>query len=162
EYDAFGFPTDHRYSRFEEQVGILRALLDGDLVTFTGRFHRTRDAVLAPPPPRRVPILIAGEGPRMMPLAAPSADASHADWFGATDERLTSAPAAFDDALRAEGRDPSTIDRTVGVTVRDPAMAVDPADEPAFRGSAEEMAEMFGRYAGLGIHHLILEIGPKT
>src|SRR5262249_22577877 len=106
EYDAFGFPTDHRYSRFEEQVGILRAL--GALARFGGGSPGAGDGVRAPPPPRRVPILIAGEGPRMMRLAARSADAWNVSWFG-PDEALTSALAAFDDALRAEGRDPSTI-----------------------------------------------------
>jgi hypothetical protein len=35
-------------------------------------------------------------------------------------------------------------------------------EEEAFRGSVEEMASLFDAYEGLGIDHLILEIGPKT
>jgi probable F420-dependent oxidoreductase len=161
EYEAFGYPLDHRYARFDESVGILRALLDGERVTVSGRFHRMRDAVLAPPPRRRIPILVAGDGPRMLRLTARSADAWNAAWFGVPDPALTALLDAFDAALEAEGRDPGTIERTIGVTIRDPDAALED-DEPVFRGSIEEMADMFDEYARLGIDHLVLEIGPKT
>jgi probable F420-dependent oxidoreductase len=162
EYEAFGFPLDHRYTRFEEMVEIVRRLLDGERVTHSGRFHRMRGAVLAPPPARRIPLLVAGDGPRMLRLAARSADAWNGSWFGAPDGALTTALGAFDAALQAEGRDPTSIERTIGVRIRDPAMPLDEDDEPAFRGSIEEMTEMFDGYARLGIDHLTLEIGPKT
>ena len=161
EYDAFGFPTDHRFTRFEEMVEILRALLDGERVTVSGRFQRMRDAVLAPQPARRIPILIAGDGPRLLRLTARSADAWNMAWYGEPDGALEAALAAFDAALEAEGRAPASIERTIGVTIRDPAAPVDD-EEPAFRGSVEDMAELFDAYAGLGIDHLILEVGPKT
>jgi alkanesulfonate monooxygenase SsuD/methylene tetrahydromethanopterin reductase-like flavin-dependent oxidoreductase (luciferase family) len=162
EHEAFGFPLDHRYTRFEEMVEIVRRLLDGERVTHSGRFHRMRGAVLAPPPARRVPQLIAGHGPRMLRLAARSADAWNGSWFGGPGGALTTALGAFDAALQAEGRDPTSIERTIGLTIRDPAMPLDEDDEPAFRGSIQEMTEMFDGYARLGIDHLILEIGPKT
>jgi probable F420-dependent oxidoreductase len=162
EYEAFGFPTGERFARFEEAFWILRALLDGDGVTMSGRFHRLDDAVLAPPAQRRIPILVAGDGPKMLRLTARSADAWNTAWFGAPDRALGDALESFDRALEAEGRDPSSIERTIGVTIRDPDLPIDEADEPAFRGSVEEMAEMFDEYAGLGVDQLILEIAPKT
>ena len=162
EYHAFGYPVDHRYTRFAEMVEIIRSLLDGEVVTFEGRFHRANDAVLAPAPRRRIPIIVAGDGDRMLRLTARAADAWNASWFGAPDEALMNALTSFDRVLQAEGRDPSTIERTVGVTIRDPSVPFDEADEPAFRGSTEEMAQMFDRYAQLGVDHLMLEIGPKT
>src|SRR5437016_3353465 len=37
EYEAFGYPFDHRVDRFEEALQIIRRLLDGETVTFDGR-----------------------------------------------------------------------------------------------------------------------------
>jgi hypothetical protein len=49
---AFTFPvaTEHRVDRFEEALRIIRPLLDGKSVSFAGRFHRVREAVLLPEP----------------------------------------------------------------------------------------------------------------
>ena len=44
EFRAFGIPFDRRVSRFEEAFEIVRRLLDGERVTFEGRFHRVEDA----------------------------------------------------------------------------------------------------------------------
>jgi hypothetical protein len=66
EYVAFGYPTDHRVSRFEEALAIITALLSGDSVTFSGRYYRMEEAALLPPPQRPIPILVAGKAPRML------------------------------------------------------------------------------------------------
>lgn len=57
EYEAFGYPLDNRLGRTDEALGILRDLLDGKRVTHAGRWISARDAVLLPPPARRIPIL---------------------------------------------------------------------------------------------------------
>jgi probable F420-dependent oxidoreductase len=162
EYEAFGYPTDRRGTRYEETLAVVRRLLDGEKVTFAGEFHQLRDAVLAPAPSRRIPILVAGEGPRMLLLAAHYGDAWNDNGFGLPDERLRAVLKRLDESLEAEGRDPSTLERTIGVTVRHPGVAIHPDDEPAFQGTSPELAEMFDTYAGLGVDHLILEVGPKT
>lgn len=161
EYEAFGYPVDHRVDRLEETLRILRPLLDGESVTFTGDFIQFRGAVLAPAPTRRIPVLVAADGPRMLRLTARYADAWNAAWYGVPDQRLRSLLVAFDDALAAEGRDPRAVERTVGVAIRDPSLPPDD-DEEAFRGSVGEMAALFDDYADLGVDHLILEIGPKA
>jgi probable F420-dependent oxidoreductase len=162
EYEAFGFPVDHRVDRFEETLQVLRPLLDGQTVTFDGRYHRARDAVLAPAPRQHIPVLVAGDGPRMLGLTARYADAWNTAWFGAPDDALRSRLAAFDEALASEGRDPVEVERTVGVTIRDPDSPVEAGEDEAFRGSVEEMAAMLVEYEELGIDHLILEIGPRS
>ena len=162
EYQAFGFPLDRRVARFEETLRIVRSLLDGDTVTFTGEFNQLEGAVLAPAPARRIPVLVAGDGPRMLRLTARHADAWNVAWYGLPDEGLRSMLSAFDEVLDAEGRDPADVQRTVGVTIRDPAEPVQVDEEHAFRGSVGEMAVVFDDYAQLGVDHLILEIGPKT
>src|SRR6266566_4616984 len=79
-----------------------------------GRYYTTRDARLVPPARHRIPVLVAGEGPRMVRLAARHADAWNTAWYGAPDERLSRQLAALRGALESEGRDPATIMRTVG------------------------------------------------
>lgn len=164
EYEAFGYPTDRRVARFEEALRIVRSLLDGATVTFEGEFNRLEGAVLAPGPTRRIPVLVSAFEPRMLRLTARYADAWNTAWYGEPDDELRAALEAFERALEAEGRDPSTVRRTVGITIRDPDAPVPPDEEgeASFRGSVREMAEMFRAYEELGIDHLILGIEPKS
>ena len=54
EYRAFGFPFDHRVSRFEEGLRIVHGLLRHGRVDFVGRYHEARECELpAPRPPSR-------------------------------------------------------------------------------------------------------------
>src|SRR5216110_1149402 len=69
EFDAFGIPFDHRASRFEESFEIVRRLLDGERVTFTGRFHQVDDAVLLPRIERRPKLMIGTLGQRVLAAA---------------------------------------------------------------------------------------------
>jgi alkanesulfonate monooxygenase SsuD/methylene tetrahydromethanopterin reductase-like flavin-dependent oxidoreductase (luciferase family) len=80
EFRAFGIPYDHHVSRFEEAFAIVRGLLAGERVTVDGRFWSAEDAVLLPPPARRVPLMIGSNGPRMLRIALPYADAWNT-WF---------------------------------------------------------------------------------
>src|SRR6187397_539263 len=81
EYDAFGYPFDHRVGRFEEVLQIIPPLTRGERVTFKGRFHQLDDAVLIPGPERAVPVLVAAKGPRMLRLTATWAEAWNVAWF---------------------------------------------------------------------------------
>jgi alkanesulfonate monooxygenase SsuD/methylene tetrahydromethanopterin reductase-like flavin-dependent oxidoreductase (luciferase family) len=71
EFEAFGIPFDRKVSRFEEAFEIIRRLLAGERVTVDGRYYRTHDAVLLPPPARRVPLMVGGHGPRLLAAALP-------------------------------------------------------------------------------------------
>ena len=50
EYRAFGFPFDHRVSRFEEAFTIIRTLLREGRVDFHGGYYDIDDCVLDPGP----------------------------------------------------------------------------------------------------------------
>ena len=168
EYDAFGFPKDRRVDRFEEALGIIVPLLRGETVSLDGEFFTTRDAVLEPPPSRDIPVLVAAFGPRMLRLTARHAHAWNTAWYGAPDEHLRGRLDALDTALAAEGRDPATLERTVGIEVRDPSLGpAEPGDEEesedrAFGGSVDELAEAIAAYDELGIGHLIVLLQPMT
>jgi FMNH2-dependent dimethyl sulfone monooxygenase len=159
EYDAFGFSKDHRVDRLEETLQVVRPLLTGEHVTFDGTYVALHNAVLAPPPRHHVPIMVAGEGPRMLALTATHADAWNTAWYGAPDDRQRAMFAAFDQALAAAGRDPVEVERTVGVRIAGPEGRPDEDDE-AFVGSVDEVAGMLDAHAALGADHLIVGLEP--
>ena len=79
EYDAAGIPFDDgavRVSRLEEAAGLIRRLLDGEPIDVKGRHYRVHaDAgQLIASPPQRVPMLIGGNGTRVLSLAGRLAD----------------------------------------------------------------------------------------
>ena len=165
EFEAFGYPFDHRVSRFDEGLQVTVPLLREGLVNFTGEYHRAIDAELRPRPIREggPPILIAGKQPRMLELVVRDADQWNAAWYGNPDEadelreRLTRLRAALD----AAGRDPATLTLTAGIFV---AFEDADADAPkrAIRGTTEEIAAQLAGYAELGISHLIAHTFPRT
>ncbi|MGC4936545.1 LLM class flavin-dependent oxidoreductase [Kribbella sp. DT2] len=161
EYVAFGLPTDHRASRFAEWVEIVARLVRGETVTRKGTYYEVNEAVLAPPPERRIPILVASRQPRMLDLTAQWADQWNTAWFGAVDDKVRERLADLDEALTRNNRPAGEVSRTVGLTVRD--VEQKPADDSgAFTGTVEELAEVFTAYAELGVEHLIVDTEPMT
>jgi probable F420-dependent oxidoreductase len=160
EYDAFGYPRDHRADRFEESLQVIAPLLRGERVTFEGRYERANEAELAPSPSRRIPILIACKRPRMLRLTARYADAYNTAWYGAPDERLERQLAALGQALEAEGRDPATMTTTVGVVARNPTRAPNSDDDREFAGSVDELAKALDAHEAIGVDHLIVVLHP--
>src|SRR5438132_6058089 len=77
EYDQIGLPFDAagtRVERLAESVAVVKALLAGDEVTHAGLHYHLDGHRCFPPGPRRVPILIGGNGRRLLELAAREAD----------------------------------------------------------------------------------------
>jgi probable F420-dependent oxidoreductase len=165
EFDTFGYPFDHRVSRFEEGLKIIAPLLRGEKVTFEGRYHTALDAELLPRPIRDggPPILIAGKQPRMLELVVEHAAQWNAAWYGvpgAADE-LRTRLANLSATLERAGRDPSTLELTAGIFV---AFEGADADTPqrAIRGTTSEIADALAGYAELGVSHLIAHTFPRT
>jgi probable F420-dependent oxidoreductase len=111
EFRAFGIPYDHRVGRFEEAFAIVRGLLAGERVTLHGRFWSAEDAVLLPPPGRRVPLMIGSNGPRMLRIALPHADAWNT-WY----EDYGNSPEGFAALVERIGV-PKTVRRSACVLV---------------------------------------------
>jgi alkanesulfonate monooxygenase SsuD/methylene tetrahydromethanopterin reductase-like flavin-dependent oxidoreductase (luciferase family) len=165
EFDAMGIPFDHRVGRFDEALRIIAPLLRGETVTFEGDWYHVVDAVLDPPPvrPGGPPLLIASEGPRMLRLTAEHAVVWNAAWFGRpeTAHGLRDRLGDLGIALETVGRDPATLDLTVGIEV-DLGDGGPDAGEGAIRGSTQEVADALAGYAELGISHLIAHVFPRT
>lgn len=163
EFDAFGLPFDHRVGRFKDALRIIKGLLDGGAVTHEGRFHQVRDAILLPPPRRRIPILVAAKGPRMLGLTAELADAWNTAWYNHPDERLVTRLGELDAALDAAGRPRDAIERTAGLIVRDPdARRAEDSPPVAFGGPVDELADILDEHAAAGLDHVIVWLEPKT
>ncbi len=172
EYHAFGFPFDHRISRFEEAFTIIRTLLREGAIDFDGSYYQARDCELLPRParPGGPPLLLGSSGPRMLQIAAPHVDAWNA-WYNATGNRPAGvAPLReqVDAAARAAGREPAAIERTVAVLVGlEGGLGRFQGDDsnggiPALTGSAEAMAEELRAYARAGIGAVQLVLDPIT
>jgi alkanesulfonate monooxygenase SsuD/methylene tetrahydromethanopterin reductase-like flavin-dependent oxidoreductase (luciferase family) len=161
EYDAFGYPFDHRVSRFEEAMRIIHALLRDGRADVEGAFFRARDAVNRPrgPRPGGAPIMVGTSRPRMLGITARYADAWNSVWSKDPDVVATTM-AAVDEACREVGRDPATLVRTAGANIAMPGylgLRPDPIE-----GSDEEIAAEIVRFRELGIRHFVAGLDPCT
>jgi alkanesulfonate monooxygenase SsuD/methylene tetrahydromethanopterin reductase-like flavin-dependent oxidoreductase (luciferase family) len=110
---------------------------------------------------RQIPLLVAGNGPRLLRLAARHAQAWNTAWYGAPDDRLRARLAAMARALADEGRGAGSLRVTVGVSVTDPDHP-HPDDDAAFAGSPDALARVIDEYALLGVDELIVALAPRT
>jgi alkanesulfonate monooxygenase SsuD/methylene tetrahydromethanopterin reductase-like flavin-dependent oxidoreductase (luciferase family) len=119
--NAFGLPETDTFARFEEALEIIVPLLRDGRADFEGRFHAARELVQAPrgPRPGAIPLMIGGNGPKGLRLAA-----RHADIYSgyltrsATIEDLRQRLVDFDAMCADVGRDPASIGRSMGAYVR--------------------------------------------
>ncbi len=167
EFDAFGAPFDHKVDRFEEALQIIVPLLREGKVDFTGKYYSAPNCELRPrgPSPRGPEILVASFKPRMLQLTARYADSWNTAWLGLP-SGLAERRAKLEAACAAEGRDPSSLAVTVGVSLQyhDPASPpaeVAPADK-VISGSADELAAGLRAYAEQGVAHVICTLDPLT
>jgi alkanesulfonate monooxygenase SsuD/methylene tetrahydromethanopterin reductase-like flavin-dependent oxidoreductase (luciferase family) len=171
EYDAFGFPYDHRVSRFEEAIQIIRGLLKDGHVDFAGRFYQARDCELRPrgPRPNGPPILVGGGGERMLGLTARYADQWNLDRKNDLAE-VIALQEKVDGICREVGRDPATLGRVIGIQVDLPGFSRTPFRPRQFlvhpwplTGSPEELAASIRAYHTRGrVDHLIIWPDPVS
>ena len=150
EYRAFGFPFDHRVDRFAESVEITATLLRESRADIEGRYYRVREATLLPVRPAgSVPrILIGCSGkPRMLGLVARFADAWNTAWYGVPSDRFRTHRAAMQAACEQHGRDPATVELTVGMAMGSRDNQVPPR--------VDAVAEALAAWRDEGVGHVI-------
>jgi alkanesulfonate monooxygenase SsuD/methylene tetrahydromethanopterin reductase-like flavin-dependent oxidoreductase (luciferase family) len=157
DFDAFGFPFDHRYARFEEALQIIHELLRTGAVDFTGTYYQARDCELHPrgPRPGGPPIMIGATREKMLRLTARYADLWNVDWRNRPEE-FAVYNAAVDAACAQVGRDPATLIRTAGIMVNLPGYPEQPGlmeDSAPLSGTLAEIAEALRAHARAGVAH---------
>ena len=167
EYRAFGFPFDQRVARFEEAFTIIRTLVAGERATLAGRWWQADDAVLLPPPARRMPLVIGSNGPRMLGIALPHVDGWNTWWdgYGNTVDGFAELNGRIDAAARSAGRTEEEIDRSACVLVavgagageRRPVRGILPV-----AGDADVLGPHLQALAQAGADEAILVLDPIT
>lgn len=172
EYRAFGFPYDHRVSRFEEAFTIIRGLLRGGRVDFDGAYYRVEDCVLDPGParPGGPPLMLGSASPRMMRIGLPHVDAWNVWWsdYGNTPDGFAAVRDRVDEAAVQAGRMPGEVAATAAVLVSLPGgtgrLTGDVSGGPirAVQGSPADISGHLEAMAGAGATHLQLVVDPIT
>ncbi|WP_245905872.1 LLM class flavin-dependent oxidoreductase [Mycolicibacterium palauense] len=100
EFDDQGVPARERAGRMQESLPIVRRLLSGETVTFSGKYNTLREIRISPPALQRPhpPIWVGGTAPKAVARAATMG--AHFLSGGPGSAKL------YDDALRANGHDP--------------------------------------------------------
>jgi probable F420-dependent oxidoreductase len=175
EYRAFGYPPDHKVSRFEEAIQIIRGLLKDGAIDFSGRFYEARNCELRPRSsrPGGPPLMIASRSPRMHKIAARYGDWWNGSW-SASVEQFRPKIAAIDAACDAVGRDPATLPRTAGVIVSLPGDYPHRDNNPfwtsmknmaageTLTGTPDQIVEELLGYRDLGVEHIQVILDPMT
>ncbi len=168
EYDAFGYPFDHRTDRFAEALVIFTSLLRKGHVDFEGSYYTARDCELRPrgPRPAGPPIMIGASqaGPRMLELTARYGDGWNT-WFSSTKNTVAGLLPLLervDAACDAIAREPTSLARSCAVIVE-----VGPHEPSAMTGvpisgSAAEIAAELRAYGEAGVSHLQVWLEPNT
>jgi probable F420-dependent oxidoreductase len=165
EYEAFGLPYDHRVDRLEEALQILCPLVREGKVDFQGKYYQAHNCEITPRGPSQngMPIMIGGEGKRMLRLTARYADLWNIGYMGK--------PQTFEpfrnnmlQACTDVGRDPATLGMTVLIGLWYPDLL---AEKPTFdveplSGSDDELLEALQGYAQIGVKHLMFHLVPHT
>jgi alkanesulfonate monooxygenase SsuD/methylene tetrahydromethanopterin reductase-like flavin-dependent oxidoreductase (luciferase family) len=156
---AEDWPGPERVERLEEQVSLLDQLLRGQVIDHHEGYYPTAGAALtAALQQPRPPIVIAGEGPRLIELAARRGDAWNTlggqpmrgggaatvplgEAIVATGRRV----ALLEEACERIGRDPRTIRRMLLAYRVDPELFL----------SADAFSDYVGRYREAGVDEFI-------
>jgi alkanesulfonate monooxygenase SsuD/methylene tetrahydromethanopterin reductase-like flavin-dependent oxidoreductase (luciferase family) len=168
EFEAFGFPYDHRASRFEEAFTIIRTLVREGAIDFEGDFYVLRGMELVPPARRDMPILIGSNGPRMLRTTMGHADmwnTWHLD-YGNRASGIGPLLGEVDEACLDVGRDPGEVERTAAVYVQlsrgagRRAGSGEKQQSPPIAGTHDEIAGELAAFEAVGLDHLQVVLDP--
>ena len=155
EFRSFGIPFDRLVSRFEESFEIIRRLVAGESVSFAGRFQQVENAVLLPPPARKLPLMIGTAGPRLLEIALPHVATWNAwyAWYGNTAAGYAALSARVTAVVRRSACVLVAVDGGGGERPLDPDSP--PVASTALAGHLRDLAEA-------GADEAILVLDPIT
>jgi alkanesulfonate monooxygenase SsuD/methylene tetrahydromethanopterin reductase-like flavin-dependent oxidoreductase (luciferase family) len=166
ELEVCGIDPKTRGRRVDECLQILHSLTDGTPLTFQGEFFSLRDALIAPAPSPRIPLIVGGRSDAAVKRAARLGDG----WLG-----IWVSPRRFSDVrdqitrkAAAAGRNPSGFEYALNVwcgfgasreAARGPLaaqmqrfyqMPFEPFERYSPYGTPEHIAEFLSRYIDAG------------
>jgi probable F420-dependent oxidoreductase len=145
EYAALGVPWAARGKRTDEYLNVMSALWTDQLVSYRGEFTDFSD-VIAEPKPIQTPLPIwVGGGNVSMRRAARYGTG----WYGWNlhGDAIAAAMHELDRVCEAEGRDPSTMGRKIGLP---------------FDGSADDLHRYLDVAAEFGVTEVVLAVGSTA
>jgi alkanesulfonate monooxygenase SsuD/methylene tetrahydromethanopterin reductase-like flavin-dependent oxidoreductase (luciferase family) len=176
-------PPGTRLARLGEAVQVVTALLAGDTVDFEGAHYAVRGAQLLPPPVQRPrpPVFAGGKGDRLLRLVARHADGWNTCWTW-TVEAYRERRDALTRACDAEGRDPASVRRSLGLytltgedeadlarrferlaTLTPPGVLaghdLDTWRKGRLVGPVQDLRQMVDEWAALGVDEIICGLG---
>jgi alkanesulfonate monooxygenase SsuD/methylene tetrahydromethanopterin reductase-like flavin-dependent oxidoreductase (luciferase family) len=160
DFTRFGFtPTEPaaRVRRLRETLEVLKALWSGEAVDYDGQFHQLQEAVQAPTPLDKIPILIGGSGPKTLALVR-----EFADWWNFDVRYIDKLESDEFKALREQVGDARvSVQQMVAYVGRDADRAM--VAETATRrfehahpvvGTGSELCDHFGRLSRQGVERV--------
>lgn len=173
EYAAYGFPFDHRISRFEEAFTIVRTLLREGRTDFHGTYYDVEDCVLDPGPTRAggPPIMLGSTGARMLRIGLPHVDLWNTWWsgYGNSPDEFARLRDRVEAAAAEAGRAPGAVGATAAVLVQFGDGAGRVMGDSSYRaevrpvpGDAAALAEHLQQMADAGAVHVQLVLDPIT
>jgi probable F420-dependent oxidoreductase len=186
EYEAIGMEMPRpgiRLARLRDAIEVVRGLLGGGPFTYEGSYHRAHAAHNEPAALQRPtpPIIVGGKGDRLLGLVAELADGWNTCWAW-THEAYVERVAVLERACDAVGRDPATVQRSLGLYALcgeseadlerrfahlvevSPGGALDGVTLAQWRegrlvGTVEQVQEQVAGWSALGVDTLIVGAG---
>ena len=179
EHEAYGYrfpPTKERMDRLEEGIQVIRMLFQQERSDFKGEHYTLDDATLYPRPVQdRIPIVVGGRGEkRTLRTAAKYADGWNVPYINS--EEFLRLNGVLDEWCEREGRDPSTVERSVNLHMEMGATQAD-ADRIAkeresrsirgagggsVRGTPQQAIETLKHYEEIGAGRISIAIRPPV
>jgi len=150
EHNAYGIPLyapGERIRRLDEACELIKRMWTETAPSFNGTYYQTREAYCEPKPLQQPypPFVIGGNGEQLM-LRLVARHANIWNFVAGDPETFQHKNAVLDDHCSAIGRDPSTIERSVQLTI-------DPDDLKATRAQLQ-------RFISTGATHVVLYLPP--
>ena len=163
EFDAFGWPFDHRVDRLEEALQIIRPLLKEGRVDFAGKYYQACDCEIRPLGPRKggPPLMVGCGGKRMLRLTAKYADLWNIGYLGQVDTLIKPRQELLESCQEVD-RNPATIGITALLYVHYPKMIPMPQglDNLPLTGTPTQIAKEILAYEKAGVEHIMFHVIP--
>jgi alkanesulfonate monooxygenase SsuD/methylene tetrahydromethanopterin reductase-like flavin-dependent oxidoreductase (luciferase family) len=153
EFEALGMPWDHRGARADEQLDLFAAMFSQEMPSYQGRYYQVPEVGFSPRPAAgRLPVWVGGDTEPAFRRTVRVGDAFHAAFQKRSE--VADAWKRIGELCDEAGRDRSEITLSIRLYLDDTG-TMEAAKSIA--GSPEQMADMAGQWAEIGVSHILLD-----